>query len=367
MSVTTSENGTVRSASSSVAGHWIAAMAAGSIAGGCGIFVGHPFDSLKVRMQVGKTLEYKRFDLSVLKQLYRGLSTPMLTVGTLSAINFSMYEQCKSYLVENQEDSPSTLTGRGKWTQQLSHSMLSMGDTLDCPPLEDSQLSSYPTTNDGDTLTGTYKTTLSTVFYSGVISGAISTFISNPLSVLKIQMQVASEAGLYATVRQIYGIHGVQSFYRGYPAHCISESFGRGVYLWTYEAVKAQVHHLRALLRSPGAEQLRLSDYLYSNDVVVAPHVEVDLSTRIIAAACAGVFSWFAIYPADVVKARVQLDLERKTYRSVWHCVGMTFREAGIRGMFRGLTYTLIRAAPVAGTVLPIYDLVKKMVEDRLQ
>jgi hypothetical protein len=108
-----------------------------------------------------------------------------------------------------------------------------------------------------------------------------------------------------------------------------------------------------------------LSDY-WNQDYVVVHGDHIELSTRVIAAACAGIFSWFAIYPADVIKARVQLDIGQKKYRSSWHCVIETWKEFGWRGMFRGLSYTLIRAGPVAATILPIYDIVKSKVEEAL-
>ena len=33
-----------------------------------------------------------------------------------------------------------------------------------------------------------------------------------------------------------------------------------------------------------------------------------------------------------------------------------TYANGGLRGFYRGISFTLIRAAPVAGVVLPVYD-----------
>ncbi len=323
-------------------------MMAGSLAGGCGIFVGHPFDSLKVRLQVGQVLEYKTFNWSVLRQLYRGVMTPLLTVGSISAMNFTLYENCKK-LLHNAGSATA---------ERFAHSMVVVGDGIDSLPFEDQELSPYPTS------LGSNETTLVTVFNAGLISGLISTAITTPIGILKIQMQIASEAGMFNVIKQIYQTRGLRTFYRGYLPATICEAPGRGVYLWTYEAVKAQVHHAKAIWRSENSD-VTLSDYLYKDGVVVhGDHIEI--STRVIAAACAGIFSWFVIYPADVIKARVQLDIGKKKYKDSWHCVKDTWRDGGWRGMFRGLSYTLIRAGPVAGTILPIYDIVKSKVEEAL-
>ena len=78
-----------------------------------------------------------------------------------------------------------------------------------------------------------------------------------------------------------------------------------------------------------------------------------------LAAAVAGVASWVVFYPLDVVKSRMQLDFNRKIYRSTWHCLKKTYQEGGLSALYRGIGYTVIRAAPVASTILPIYETVK--------
>eukprot|EP01034_Spumella_vulgaris_P021894 gene21894-27971_t len=83
-----------------------------------------------------------------------------------------------------------------------------------------------------------------------------------------------------------------------------------------------------------------------------------------IAAAIAGIFSWLVVYPFDVVKARVQLDFDRKVYSTTLTCAASLWREGGIRAMYRGIGYTLLRAGPVAGTILPIYEATKDMIDE---
>ena len=83
-------------------------LGAGVFAGGMGTLVGHPFDSLKVRMQVGQTLERLRPDYETLRQLYRGVWGPVMLSGVAASLNFTMYEYFKSEVSKRQEHQPNS-------------------------------------------------------------------------------------------------------------------------------------------------------------------------------------------------------------------------------------------------------------------
>lgn len=59
---------------------------AGTFAGVCQVLVGHPFDTIKVRMQAGQPL---RDSLS--KNIYRGIGPPLLGISFCNAIVFTSY------------------------------------------------------------------------------------------------------------------------------------------------------------------------------------------------------------------------------------------------------------------------------------
>jgi solute carrier family 25 carnitine/acylcarnitine transporter 20/29 len=302
----------------------IASFLAGSIAGGCGVIVGHPFDSLKVRLQVGQTLEYKKFNLYVVKQLYRGIVPPLLTVGTLQAINFSNYEYFKRKIPQ--------------YLYEL--------DDLDLEEGEPYLNNEYHTSH--------AKTTLSTVFLAGYSSGMVMSVITNPMNIVKIRMQVASDLGLAATARDVYKMSGksfARGFYRGFDCSFLTEGFGRAIYLWVYEYTKLQV------------VRLRRPDYQYTPGYIVNDTKYIDIWTRVIGAATAGIFSWLICYPADVVRTKVQLDIARLNYKNALDCIQKTWAKEGIKGFYRGLSYTLIRAGPVSVTILPTYDISKEYFE----
>ena len=53
-------------------------------------------------------------------------------------------------------------------------------------------------------------------------------------------------------------------------------------------------------------------------------------------------------------------------YTSTLHAFRVIWREGGIRGLYRGIGYTVVRAAPVAGTILPIYESAKDYLMEAL-
>jgi len=80
-----------------------------------------------------------------------------------------------------------------------------------------------------------------------------------------------------------------------------------------------------------------------------------DISTPKVAfyGGLAGEALWIASYPFDVVKSKMQSDgfgqdMKFKTMRD---CFGQTWAREGMRGFWKGIAPTLIRAMPVsAGT-----------------
>lgn len=67
----------------------------------------------------------------------------------------------------------------------------------------------------------------------------------------------------------------------------------------------------------------------------------------------AGEALWLASYPLDVVKSKMQSDGfgPKMRYKSMSDCFRQTWRTEGMRGFWKGIGPTLLRAMPVsAGT-----------------
>lgn len=67
----------------------------------------------------------------------------------------------------------------------------------------------------------------------------------------------------------------------------------------------------------------------------------------------AGEALWLASYPFDVVKSKMQSDGfgDKQRFKSMNDCFRQTWRAEGMRGFWKGIGPTLLRAMPVsAGT-----------------
>ena len=79
---------------------------AGIFAGGCGVLVGHPFDTLKVRLQVKQkrkvveplSVKPSPTNITYVRSLYRGIWPPLATTGIMQSISFAIFENAKSHL-----------------------------------------------------------------------------------------------------------------------------------------------------------------------------------------------------------------------------------------------------------------------------
>ena len=68
---------------------------------------------------------------------------------------------------------------------------------------------------------------------------------------------------------------------------------------------------------------------------------------------------WISIYPLDVLRTRIMSGLTAPPADGsglVATAVRECLKEGGVRAFLRGIGPTLLRAAPVAGVVLPVYD-----------
>jgi hypothetical protein len=176
------------------------------------------------------------------------------------------------------------------------------------------------------------KLPLWTHLFAGLGAGAAISVINSPAITLKVQQQALGE-GLLATASYLVRAEGARGLFRGFGAHFVADTVGRGVYMMVYESLK------RA---SPG----RTSD-------------TVPYAQRLLAGAGAGMSSWLMIYPADVVRSRL-FALRPGQGRSVGlaACVQQVYHEGGFRAFFKGLSLTMLTAGPIAAVVLPTYDFI---------
>jgi solute carrier family 25 carnitine/acylcarnitine transporter 20/29 len=287
--------------------------------------VGHAFDTAKVQAQIGdgRPSTSKTSFLA----LYRGVLPPLISTGAVRAVYFGVFEAVK--------------------------------------PAATTALGAPRTTGDP---------TLPVVFVAGSITGLLTAPLTAPMQRLKL-IQQRTGGSLAAAVRRVITTSGLQGLFRGLGLHSALETFGSGCYLLAYYAAKASVKSILEARRAAGG-----------------PEADVDsIVVRSSCGAFAGIVGWLSIYPLDVLRSRVMsvppeqslvptttlsraatttvaaaqstvpgprtLMAEPTITQMVSSAVRDTYASGGYRAFYRGLSFTLLRAAPVAGTVLPIYEL----------
>ncbi|XP_015254212.1 PREDICTED: mitochondrial basic amino acids transporter-like [Cyprinodon variegatus] len=270
---------------------------AGCIGGAAGVLVGHPFDTVKVRLQVqsvDKPLYRGTFHcfqsivrMESVSGLYKGIGSPMMGLTFINAIVFGV---------------------QGNAMRLLGH------DT--------------PTNQ----------------FLAGAAAGAIQCVICCPMELAKTRMQMQgtgekkSSRRLYKNsldcLVRIYKREGLWGVNRGMLTTLVREMPGFGVYFLAYDV----------LTRGMGQE----------------PAERYMIPKMMFAGGMAGIASWLSTYPVDVIKSRLQADGVGgvNQYSSIADCVRQSVRKEGYMVFTRGLTSTLLRAFPVNATTFATVNLV---------
>ena len=80
------------------------------------------------------------------------------------------------------------------------------------------------------------------------------------------------------------------------------------------------------------------------------------LGVHFLAGASAGLSQSFICSPVELAKTRLQLQTT-KTYRGTLNCLSKVFKAEGVRGVYKGLTLTIMREVPSFGSYFLTYEL----------
>ena len=284
-------------------------IAAGYIAGICGVLVGHPLDSIKVLLQLQSlgpnhvattTLAPKPCILSW-RQLYAGVQGPLLTVGLIQALNFGVYDACRQWL----------------------HVRRQSRDSRVSRPIR-----SYHAN----------KAELGEVAVASFLAGSVISAPTAVLQAIKIQQQQNPSLTLRRTMLSQRWPH----LWKGMKPHFFCEAVGRMVYLTSYECFKQQVIALK-----------NASDISEST---------LSLPERLLCAGMSGICCWTFIFPADVLRSRMYATQTREKTSTIKMAVSI-YQKEGWRPFYRGLSVTAARAFPVSAAVLPVFDITHKWLQ----
>lgn len=178
-------------------------------------------------------------------------------------------------------------------------------------------------------------------FISGASAGAVATAATYPLDLLRTRFAAQGNEKVYtsllASIRDIARNEGPRGFFQG-----LSASVGQivpymGLFFASYES-------LRLLLSSSEL-----------------PFGSGDATAGILAST----LSKTGVFPLDLARKRLQVQGPTRTryihpnipeYRGVFHTLQTVTRKEGFRGMYRGLTVSLVKAAPAGAVTMWTYE-----------
>jgi len=174
---------------------------------------------------------------------------------------------------------------------------------------------------------------------AGMGSGIIQVFISNPISVVKIRLQMQKDKGQrpIEIVRKL----GFRGLYTGLSATILRDIPFSMMYFGTYQSLKSYFR-----------KQHRKESNQENQDV------ELSAGQLLLASCVAGSLAGGLDTPADGIKTRLQ-NGEGK-YSGVIDCVKKVYAKEGIAGMFRGCTARVLIISPFFGITMMTYELLQR-------
>ncbi|KAK4105563.1 mitochondrial carrier [Parathielavia hyrcaniae] len=301
----------------------------GSIAGVVGKYIEYPFDTVKVRLQSQPDhlpLQYKGpvdcFRQSIRADgvlgLYRGISAPLVGAALENSSLF-FWERLGRAAIYASGYAPREL------------------------PLP-----------------------LSALWLTGAFSGAMTSLVLTPVELIKCKIQVpAANAGdgavgaplkPAAVIKDIWRHQGWRGFWHGQLGTLIRESGGCAAWFGSKETVSK-------LFREWNERRARTEE---ERERVRAADADVDalpLWQQAVAGASAGMSYNFLFFPADTVKSRMQttpIGESAAPQRTFAREASALWKQAGLKGFYRGCGITVLRSVPSSAFIFMVYDGLKK-------
>jgi len=270
----------------------------GGTMGGFGIvWSGHPFDTLKVRLQTQSQTNpiysglgdcaKKTWQQEGLGGFYKGVSSPLIGQMFFNAVQFMAYGNAQTV----------TQDEKGRMT-------------------------------------------IPRYFAAGAITGFQVAFIEGPIDLVKTKMQTAvfsgkPSLGFVGTIKDINRQAGIGGLYQGIGATVCRNIPAVAAYFGVYEAARASF--------TPKGGRVE------------------DLPSHLLLASggLGGFFYWFSTYPLDVIKSTMQAeptDKSKRQYKSVVDCATKLYQQYGAKTFFRGMSPCLLRSVPANAVCFFLYE-----------
>lgn len=286
-------------------------LTAGTIGGAVQLVVGHPFDTIKVKLQSqpapqpGKPTKYSGAIDAVRKTvasegpvgLFKGMGAPLASIAAFNAILFSVRGKMESIF------------------RSRPGEVLSPGQQFVC----------------------------------GAGAGVAVSFLACPTELLKCRLQAQSSlAGTAISTNSVkyrgpmdVAKHvlksegGVKGLYKGMIPTLTREVPGNAVVFSTYEAFKQYF--------AGGTQTAEIS--------------KIEL---VVSGGLAGACFWLVVYPTDVVKSVIQVDDYRNPkYSGAIDAFRKILRTEGVKGFYKGFGPAMARSVPANAACFLAYEVVR--------
>jgi len=278
-------------------------------ASGCSlVLVGHPFDTIKVRMQSEGTKGRFNgvFDCvkttiknEGIRGMYKGMGTPLFLTGIINSILFGTQYNICAEMVKRRGGRP----------------------------------------DESATITETMK--------AAMISGALISVLVTPMEGIKARLQVQYTNGTgyngpFDCAKQVYTKLGIRKgIYRGWFPVVVSRMSN-----WSYFGSYAFItSYLAQVVQKPGEKG------------------PLPAWAAVVAGGTAGICYWLSCYPMDVVKNKIMASPDSKTptYANTRDAFKQIWRADGLRGFFVGFTPCVWRAFPANAAAFLGFELAMRV------
>lgn len=197
---------------------------------------------------------------------------------------------------------------------------------------------------------GDAKASLGTTWAAGAIGGLASWAVSTPTEIVKCRTQISSSASnSWAILRKVLRTEGVRGLYFGGVVTALRDSIGYGFYFWSYEL------SFRFMAS-------RMKD----RDMKSASQEGVKV---LLCGGLAGIVTWASIFPLDVIKTRVQVQMlgtgvmvdgTKHRRLGALAIARDAYRREGAAVFSRGLTICITRAFFVNAAQWAVYEVLMR-------
>ncbi|XP_038583291.1 solute carrier family 25 member 47-A isoform X2 [Micropterus salmoides] len=279
--------------------------------GACGVAVGYPLDTVKVRIQTQKQFTgiwqctAATFSKEGVHGFFKGMSLPITTISMTSSVVFGTYRNCLQCLSQ----------ARG---------------------------------------TGCGPNTKLEVFLSGMAAGITQISVMSPGDIVKVRLQCQTESMQGGNNMPKPKYHG--------PVHCLLSIIKEDGFMGLYRGTLPLMLRDGPSFATYFLTYATICEWLTDNS-----KKRPDWSVVMLAGGVAGMAGWTVGTPMDVIKARLQMDgtRENKRYKGLYHCITETMKVEGAGVFFKSLHINCLRAFPVNMVVFVTYEVLTGLLRGR--